>query len=48
MSAKTTTSANEALVREVYEAVMNGRQFDVLEDTHARDYVQHSPPATAR
>lgn len=44
MAAKTTTTANEALVREFYEEVMNGRQFGVLEETHASDYVQHNLP----
>ena len=44
MAAKTTMTANEALVREFYEEVMNGRQFDVLEETHASNYVQHNLP----
>lgn len=44
MSAKTATTANEALVREFYEEVMNGWEFDVLAETHASDYVQHNLP----
>lgn len=44
MSAKTTTSANEALVREFYEEVMNRKRFNILEETHAREYVQHNLP----
>ena len=44
MSAKPTTAANEGLVSRFYEEVMNGKRFDVLEETHASDYVQHNLP----
>lgn len=44
MAAKTTSTANQALVREFYEEVMNRKQFEVLQKTHASDYVQHNLP----
>lgn len=44
MPAKTTTAANETLVRTFYEEVLNEKRYDLLEETHASDYVQHNLP----
>lgn len=37
------SEANKALVRRLYEDVINGGKADILDDLAAPDYVEHSP-----
>lgn len=43
MAATTPAEANKALVRRVIDEVVDQRDYDVLQETHASDFVLHSP-----
>lgn len=47
MTATTPAEANKALVRRLFEEVLNGKDFDVLEEIYASDIVGHGSPALA-
>lgn len=45
MATNASAEANKALVRRVIEEVVHQRNYEVLEETHASDFVLHSPLA---
>ena len=39
----TTTEANKRVLRRLFDEVINGHDYDVIDDLFAPDYVNHGP-----
>lgn len=39
----TLSEANKAVIRRFYEQAWNQKQYDILEETHAADWIHHDP-----
>lgn len=47
MAATKQTEANKALVRRVYDEILNEKDYDRYEELYAEDFVSHRPPPGA-